>query len=257
MIIDVNVHLDRWPFRRLPCDEPPALLKKLQSHGVTGAWAGSYDGLLHKDIGGVNARLAETCKRHGSGVLIPFGSVNPKLPDWPEDLRRCHEDYRMPGIRLHPNYHGYGLDDPACAELLTLAEHRGLIVQLVVRMEDTRTQHPLLQVPDVDVAPLVDLVKARPQLRLVVLNGMRSVRGALLTNLLDAGQVYLEIATLEGVGGVAKLLESMPVERLLFGSHMPLFHLESALLKLRESNLSAAQRDAITHKNASRLLRPS
>jgi len=257
MIIDVNVHLDRWPFRRLPCDEPPALLEKLKSGGVTEAWAGSYDGLLHEDIGGVNARLAETCKRHGQGVLIPFGSVNPKLPDWPEDLRRCHEDYRMRGIRLHPNYHGYGLDDPAFAELLTLAERRNLIVQLVVRMEDTRTQHPLLQVPDVDVAPLVELVKARPQLRLVLLNGMRSVRGALLTNLLDSGQVYLEIATLEGVGGVAKLLQSMPVERLLFGSHLPLFHLESALLKLRESELPAAQKAAITHKNASRLLRPN
>jgi predicted TIM-barrel fold metal-dependent hydrolase len=257
MIIDVNVHLDRWPFRRLPCDEPPALLEKLRSCGVTGAWAGSFDGLLHEDIGGVNARLAETCKTQGQGVLIPFGSVNPKLPDWTEDLRRCHEDYRMPGIRLHPNYHGYALDDPAFAELLTLAERRDLIVQLVVRMEDTRTQHPLLQVPDVNVEPLAELVKARPRLRLVVLNGMRSVRGALLAKLIEAGQVYFEIATLEGVGGVAKLLQSMPVERLLFGSHLPLFHLESAVLKLRESDLPTAQADAITHKNANRLLRPN
>lgn len=255
MIIDVNVYLDRWPFRRLPCDEPPALLKKLRAHSVTQAWTGSFDGLLHEDIGGVNARLAETCKTQGEGILIPFGSVNPKLPDWREDLRRCHEDYRMPGIRLHPNYHSYGLDDPVFAEVLTLAERRGLIVQLVVRMEDTRTQHPLLQVPDVDVAPLAELVKARPRLRLVVMNGMRSVRGALLTNLMEAGQVYLEIATLEGVAGVGKLLQSMPVERLLFGSHMPLFHLESAVLKLRESDLPTAQRDAITHKNANRLLR--
>jgi predicted TIM-barrel fold metal-dependent hydrolase len=124
-------------------------------------------------------------------------------------------------------------------------------------MEDTRTQHPLLQVPDVNVEPLIELVKARPRLRLVVLNGMRSVRGALLAKLLEAGQIYLEIATLEGVGGVAKLLQSMPVERLLFGSHLPLFHLESAALKLRESDLSTAQTDAITHKNANRLLRPT
>jgi len=62
---------------------------------------------------------------------------------------------------------------------------------------------------------------------------------------------------LEGVGGVAKLLQNVPAERLLFGSHLPLFHLESATLKLRESNLSPAQENAITHKNANRLLRPS
>ncbi|MBC8873090.1 MAG: amidohydrolase family protein [Planctomycetes bacterium] len=253
MITDVNVYLERWPFRRLPCDEPARLVDKLRAGGVTRAWVGSFDGLLHKDIGGVNARLAHVCKRVDPQLLIPFGSVNPKLPDWPEDIRRCHEDYHMPGIRLHPNYHGYTLDDPVFAELLTMAEKRGLIVQLAVRMEDVRTQHPLMQVPDVEVGPVVQLVKARPRLRLVLLNSSRTVRGSTLIDLVSAGQVYCEIAMLEGIGGVASFLNSAPLDRVLFGSHLPLFNLESATLKLRESVLSAAQRDAITHENARRL----
>ena len=154
MIIDVNANLSRWPFRRTPCDELPRLIEKYRKYGVQQAWVGSLDGLFHRDMGGVNLRLAEACRQERRVKLVPFGSVNPMLPDWQEDVRRCAEEYHMPGIRLHPNYHGYKLDEPVAAELLDLAAQRGLIVQLAVRMDDIRVQHPLMRIPDVDTKPL-------------------------------------------------------------------------------------------------------
>ncbi|MHB8897575.1 MAG: amidohydrolase family protein [Thermoguttaceae bacterium] len=255
MIVDVNVHLSRWPFRRLACDELPNLVAGLRAGGVGQAWAGSLDGIFHKDVGAVNARLAADCRQASAGLLVPFGTVNPTLPDWGEDLRRCHEDHKMPGIRLYPSYHGYGLKDPVFAELLAMADARGLIVQIVVRIEDTRMQHPLMRVPDLDTGPMPAILAARPGLRVVMLNALKTVQGSALAALLGAGQVHVEISMLEGVEGISALLERVPVARVLFGSHLPLFVLESALLKLRESELTPAELEAISQENAARLLK--
>ena len=160
----------------------------------------------------------------------------------------------MPGIRLHPNYHGYKLDDPAFARLLRLAVEHNLIVQLAVVMEDERMMHPLFQVAPVDTAPLAGLVKETPALRLVLVNALRTVRGEPLLQLLEAGKVYVEISMLEGVGGIENLLQKVPLSRLCFGSHAPLFYFESAFLKLKESPLSDAQLQGVCVGNARRLL---
>ncbi len=253
-LIDVNTYLLRWPLRRLPGEDTADLVATLRRHGVVQAWVGNLDALLHRDMATVNARLADECRRHGDGLLVPFGSVNPKLPDWQDDLRRCVEEHHMPGIRLHPNYHGYTLDDPDFAKLLRLAAERGLIVQLALIMEDERTMHPLLRVEPTSVTGLLGLLKQTPGLRIVLLNSQRVLRGRALADLLAAGEVYVEIAMLEGVGGVSNLLAQVPLNRMLFGSYAPLFYFESALLKLQESPLSDEQLGAIRRDNARRLL---
>jgi len=253
-LIDVNVNLSRWPLRHLQADDTRELVTRLRRQRIVQAWAGSLDGLLYKDIASVNARLADECHRYGRGLLVPFGSINPKLPDWEEDLRRCAEVHRMPGIRLHPNYHGYTLDDPAFVRLLQLAAQRRMIVQLALVMEDERMMHPLLRVEPVNTAPLSDLVPKTPALRLVLLNALRTLRGRPLVELVVAGQVYVDISMLEGVGGVANLLAQLPAHRVLFGSHAPLFYFESALFKLKESPLGEEELHSIRRGNAQRLL---
>jgi len=232
-VIDTNVYLSRWPFRRLRGDETPELVAMLRRAGVTQAWAGSFDALLHKDIAGVNARLADECRRHGDGLLVPFGTVNPTLPDWEEDVRRCHEVHRMPGIRLHPNYHGYTLEDLRFQQVLAHAQERKLLVQVVCRMEDVRTQHPLLQVPDVNPAPLAN-IKA-PDLRLMLLNIAKPPAG-----------MSFDIAMIERAAGVA----NVGTERACFGSYAPFFIVDAAVLKLRESAVDVSLLDA----NATKLL---
>lgn len=253
-LVDVNVHLGRWPLRRLPHDETERLVTKLRSRGVRQAWAGSLDALLSKDLDAVNARLADDCRRHGPGLLLPFGSVNPKRPGWEQDLEHCVRVHRMRGVRLYPAYHGYRLHDPDFARLLKLATDHGLVIQLALVMEDERMMHPLLRVEPVDPAPLTVLARQVPGLRLVLLNALRTLRRELLRTLILTGNISVEISMLEGVGGLRNLLGQVPADRVLFGSYAPIFYFEAAELKLRESSLTPEELGVVRRENARRLL---
>lgn len=252
-MIDTNIYLSRWPCRRLPADETDRLADTLRAAGITRAWAGSFDALLHKDIAGVNERLLMECARHPD-LFVAFAAVNPMLPDWRDDVARCSAQPAVRGVRLHPNYHGYGLDDPRFVELLVLAAERRLVVQLAVRMEDERTQHPLLRVPAIDLAPLAELLRTKPGVQVELLNGGRDLTPARLSELAECPGVWIEPAMTEGVGGIAALVGRFPFERIVLGSYAPFFYVESALRKLEESELGGEIVARIARRNAESLL---
>jgi predicted TIM-barrel fold metal-dependent hydrolase len=261
-IIDTNVHLFRWPFRGLKYDRSEALVRKLRRHRITRAWAGTFEAVLQKQLDRANRRLAEECREHGEGMLIALGSVNPVWPDWEEDLRRCHEQYGMPGIRLYPAYHGYGLDHPELIRLVDSASKRRMLVQVVIRMEDERVHHPSVVAPVVSASALADVLAKVPEARVQLLNADTVFRSRHLSALIERTRVTFDIAAVEGNGGISRLIDgtqpnyrgSVPVERLLFGSHAPFFPCESALLKLFESPLDRKQLDLLMHANARRLI---
>ncbi len=261
-IIDTNVELFGWPHRELKYGATQALVEKLQTHSVRQAWAGSYEALFHKNIDGVNRRLAEECQRNGRGMLAPLGTVNPVWPDWEEDLRRCDEDYGMHGIKLYPSYQNYTLDHPNFEKLLRQATDRGMLVQVAVAMEDERVHHPRTVLSAVDTQPLRDTLNRVPDARVMLVNPFRHVRGNELRALVRETNVLFEISNLDGTGGLERILSgshwylpvTMPLERLVFGSHAPLFPLENALFKFMESELSKVQCEAIWKENAGRFL---
>ncbi|MHC4876531.1 MAG: amidohydrolase family protein [Planctomycetota bacterium] len=231
-IVDTNVSLFQWPFRRLPLDETDALVTKLRSLGVAQAWAGSFEGILHRDIRSVNWRLAEACRLVPE--LVPIGSLNPELPGWEDDLERCIE-HGMPGFRLHPNYHGYSLDDARFVDLLKRAARAELFVQIAVSLEDGRTQSNLVRVADVDLTPLVKLLPTIPGARVQLLN--HKLRSPLLGQLAKTSGVYFDTARVDSTDGVPKLIQSVPSGRVLFGTHAPFLVPEAALIRTHESGL--------------------
>jgi len=160
----------------------------------------------------------------------------------------------MPCIRLHPNYHGYRLDDPVFSEVLRLTASRRLLVQLAVAMEDDRTQHPLMRVPPVDLSPLPEVLQKQPGTRLIILNSDHAQMPERLKSLVPFNNVYFDLAMVEGVNGVGRLAKVVSSRRTLFGSNFPLFYFESAALKVREAGCTDAEKQAILEDNARGLL---
>lgn len=265
-IIDTNINLFDWPFRALKYRDTKALVAELKKHRIIEAWAGSFEALFAKDINGVNERLARACREHGRRFLIPFGAVNLAWPDWQEDVRRCHEVFKMPGIRIYPGYQPFDLAHSAMEDLLQIVSQRGLILQIVFGMEDPRVHHPIINVASVTLRPLLKAMAAAPEAQIQLLH----FAGATFppANVADFAQfiskpnTYLEISRLEGNGAIGRLLGVIdglpslraPIDRITFGSHAPYFPIETALLKLIESPLDPAQLRAITRDNARRLL---
>lgn len=261
-IIDSNVHLFEWPFRQLKYATTDALLAKLRRHRIRQAWAGSFEAVLRTQLDTVNRRLTHECEAHGDGMLIPIGSINPGGPDWEEDLRRCQDQYRMPGLRLYPAYHGYTLDHPDFKRTLQLAAQRGMLVQIALRLEDERVHHPALDVPRVDVSSLSSTLQAIPTAKVQLINSAGPLLGNSLPGLVRETRITFDIAAIESNGGVGRLIQgrnrsyrgAIPVDRLLFGSHAPFFPCESAVMKLFESPLTLEQLRPLMYANAERLI---
>lgn len=250
-IIDTNVSLFQWPFRQLPLEDTQTLVNKLQGLGMEQAWAGSYEGILHRDITSVNQRLVVECRPFPQ--LVPIGSINPTLPDWEQDLQQCSEKHQMPGIRLHPNYHGYTLNDPRLLTLLQQATAAGLFVQLAVSLEDIRTQHQSLQVADVELSPLSELAEKVPGLRLQLLNA--KPRPDLINKLSQVPGIFFDTARVESTDGVPALMERLPAGRVLFGTHAPFLIPEAALVRVHESSiLDTAALNSVLADNATQFL---
>ena len=261
-IVDSNVNLFGWPFRKLKYGTTAALVAKLRQHRVVEAWAGSFEALLHKDIAGVNERLAAECREKGQGLLVPMGSVNLAWPDWEDDVRRCHDTLKMRGVRIYPGYQPFDLNHPGMKRLVEITHERGLLLQVAFQMEDPRVHHPLIKIDPVDARPLVEVLKAVPNAKVELLHFTGNIQGSDLNQLMTQTSARIDISRWEGNGAIGRMLGTapgstmarVPLDRVLFGSHAPYFPLETAILKLVESPLDATQLQAIMQGNARRLL---
>ncbi len=257
MIVDVNAYLGHFAFRRLRNNTAASLLALMDSKRIDKAVVSSASAITYRNSQAGNEEVAEEVRGH-SDRLIPFAVINPFYAGWQDDLKICHEEFGMAGLRLYPKWHNYQLSSACCRELVNAATERGMVISIPIRAEDNRQRSWLLNVPDVPLEEIVELIKAHPQARFILLNGIGYTRCPLGLKDNDLPSNYaIELSRLSAVlaNELEQLITNLGAECVMFGTGMPFNYPDPALVKLEVLDASEADKEKIRSQNAMTWLR--
>jgi uncharacterized protein len=250
MRIDVNAFLGAYPYRRVPGTSVDALLRAMARTAIDLAWVSHLPSLFWRQPMEGNAWLYETAAREAR--LKPVPAVHPGLAGWDAALGEA-ADRGAPAVRCDPVH--YGLD-PAGPEMRVLAAAcgaAGLPLLTAVRLEDARQRHPNDRVPELPAAAVRALVRSDPDVRLVITHADRGFIEEVHFGSTpeEAARLWWDVSWVWGPpeDHLATLLDTIGVDRFLFGTGQPLRIPEAGVAKLDLLDLPREQRAAIDAGN--------
>lgn len=185
------------------------------------------------------------------GDIVAFGSVYPDSPDAPEELERIKE-LGLSGVKLHPDYQNFSVDDPKYKPLWRKISSLGLITVFHAG-HDIGFPPPYGGTPD-KMARIIDCFDTP----VIAAHWGGAGMSADVLKYLCGSPLYFD--TSFGYSQMpkyyaAKILELHGADKLLFGTDTP-WHTPKMELRLLSSlSLTEEEMAKITHKNAQKLLK--
>lgn len=184
--------------------------------------------------------------------FIGFGSIHPDLtPE--QNLASLHE-HGLRGVKIHPFFQNYPLDDPRLAPLLDAMQGEFAVVIHVGSISTTDSAGIC------SPSMLATLVREYPRLDIIACHfgGYRQFEVA--REAVVGLPVYLDTSWPPGLGTldsgeVRKVIETHGPDRIVFASDWPMADQGVEIETVRELGLSEADTDAILGNNIARLLR--
>ena len=252
-IFDANVGVGHWPFRKLAVETPEQVRSELQRAGIERALVYSLNAVFYKDVRSGNRELARLVGEPWARVAAV---VNPARPGAWDDIEEALEKFNARAVRLFPSCHGYRLDDPFVAQFLSrLRESRPhLPVMITVRLEDERLRHPIACANPPELDAVCDLARSFPDLPIILMGINSNEAKRVLDVVGEKARVYFEISRMTDGEFLPTVLEMLPAERLIFGSNLPLFVPECAVLKVANAAAPEEAKQKISHGNLAELV---
>lgn len=228
---DANAWVGMWPFTASAPVSLADLTSSLSSVGISGAAVSPLHAVLAPEPMSANLALIDEAAAIGDAFdvrVVPI--INPSLPGWERDLAQVLETggESIGAIRIVPNYHGYDVDGDEALVLARAVAEAGLGLCIQLRMLDERAHHPLMLVPGVPIQGVARLAEAVPGLRILACG----IYNAELSAVASAGNVSAELSSVESGDVLATALRFVPAERLMLGTHAPIYYPAAGVAKV-------------------------
>lgn len=183
--------------------------------------------------------LAKRETRPGEPAVVPFGSVHPDCPTWPEELDRL-ERAGIRGIKVHPNLQNLAFDDPRLFPIMEAVAGR-FFVMCHVGCEKPLEKNPA------SPYKLAKLIALFPKVEIIAAHLGGYADGAAAFDALAGKDIRLDTSNTVTMDRtrIKAILSKHPREKLLFGSDYPLYdpaeeiRLQQARLGFTETEMHA------------------
>lgn len=188
-----------------------------------------------------------------SQTLIALGSAHPDSEILEDELQRLI-DHDIRGIKIHPEYMPYYIDDPEWDRVFSLCEEMGIFV-LSHTGFDLVSPDKTASTPD-RVAKVLD---RHPNLTFIGAHmGGNRFYPQVLEYLCGRPNLYLDTAIMSRLDKnnlyVSRIIESHGVDRILFGTDAPWSEPKNEVAFIKSLGLGKENEEKIFHLNAEGLL---
>lgn len=183
--------------------------------------------------------------------LLAFGTLHPAQEDWRAEIDHLVAD-GIPGIKLHPDYQKFFVDDPALVPLFQGLADAGRLVLLHAGV-DIGLPPPVHCPPD----RLARLLDAVPELTVIAAHMGAYAQWDEVEQHLLGREVYLDtsysLADL-GPARMTALIQAHGAEKVLFGTDSPWTDQAAEVAAIRDLPLTDEEKRTVLGENARRLL---
>jgi uncharacterized protein len=197
-----------------------------------------------EQIGAINAFIKSLCEAEPR--FIGFGTLHPDSSAPEADIAQI-EAFGLRGVKLHPDFQGFAIDEPKALALFKLIEGR---LPVLVHMGDENSDFS-------SPARLARVIEACPGLTVIAahLGGYRMWDQA--KDILAGSGAWFDCSSslaFLSPERAREQIEALGADRVLFGSDYPMWRVKDEVALLQKLGLSAKDMEGILHGNAEALL---